>query len=139
MQQSAVGGEIDQRFGGGLLLGRRRRARPDHGLQPARGAGRGRGRSGSGSGHRRRSPLGTTTTGWPVLFLRAEAVLVHDLLLQDVHVVDVLEEGLVRGQHLDRLDVLLELLHVALELRAPILEPGYNLRSGEKEFVSSSC
>lgn len=132
MQQSAVGGEIDQRFGGGLLLGWRRRTRPDHGLQAARGAGRA-GRSGSGSGHRRRSPLGTTTTRWPVLFLRAEAVLVHDLLLQDVHVVDVLEEGLVRGQHLDRLDVLLELLHVALELRAPVLEPGYNLRKERRE------
>lgn len=125
MQQSAVGGEIDEGFGGGLLLGRRSRARSNDGAQRSW-----------------RRPSGTTTTAtsateerwwWlRILFVRtATAVVVHNLLLEDVHVVDVLQERLVRGQDLNRFDVLLQLFHVPLELGPAVLEPGYHLR-GER-------
>lgn len=61
--------------------------------------------------------------------MRTTAVVVHNLLLEDVHVVHVLQERFVGGQDLDRFDVLLQFFHVALQLRSAILEPGYHLQN----------
>lgn len=51
----------------------------------------------------------------------------HDFLLENVHIVHILQERFVCGQHLHRLDVLLQLLHVALQLGPSVLEPGDDL------------
>jgi len=75
-------------------------------------------------GHRRRHDGGR----------RRRALAFLDLLLEQAEVLHVLEERLVRGEDFGRLDVLLELLHVALELGAPILEPRDHLRVAQAEL-----
>ena len=52
------------------------------------------------------------------------------LLLQMVRMVRMVDG---RAEHLGRFDVLLQLLHVALELGAPVLKPGDDLRIGQAE------
>jgi hypothetical protein len=65
--------------------------------------------------------------------LRTVVVGDDGLLLEYPQVLDVLEEALVRGEELGALDVLLELLHVALELGPPVLEPGDDLGVGQAQ------
>lgn len=70
---------------------------------------------------------------------RTEAIIIvvsaNRLLPENVHVVDALQEALVRRQDLHALDVLLEFLHVPFHFRPAILEPRYDLWS-EAENVS---
>lgn len=51
----------------------------------------------------------------------------HRLLLQHAQVLHVLEKALVRGQQFRTFHVLLQLLHVALQLCPAVLEPRYHL------------
>lgn len=57
----------------------------------------------------------------------------HGLLLQDAQIVDVLEERLVGGEDFDAVEVLLQLLDVALLLSATVLEPGDHLGIGQAQ------
>lgn len=59
--------------------------------------------------------------------------LVHGLLLEDAQIVDVLQKGFVRGEYLDAVEVLLQLLNVALLLGPSVLEPSDHLRIGESQ------
>lgn len=64
---------------------------------------------------------------------RAIIVTNNRLLLQYTQVLHVLQEALVRRQEFRALDVLLQLLHVPLELRPPVLEPRDHLRVREAQ------
>lgn len=57
----------------------------------------------------------------------------HGLLLQDTQIVNVLQEGLVRGEDLDAVEVLFQLLDVALLLGPAVLEPGDHLGVGQAQ------
>lgn len=59
--------------------------------------------------------------------------LMHGLLLEDAQIVDVLQKGFVCGEHLDAVEVLLQLLNVALLLGPSVLEPSDHLRIGETQ------
>lgn len=47
----------------------------------------------------------------------------HGLLLEDAQIIDILQEGFVCGEHFDAIEVLLQLLNVALLLGPAVLEP----------------
>ena len=65
-------------------------------------------------------------------------LVVGRLLLQDAQLVDALQETLL-GHGLDCLHVLLQFLHVALQLGSPVLEPSDDLRGEDtRGFMSLS-